>query len=73
MTMNKREHLDQKTEVFAYKQVIPTEGRVSERRASYTRRHVGHQLSFDFGDKVSTRNGLRDPAFSKNKTQPLHR
>ncbi|MBI4304649.1 MAG: hypothetical protein HY665_09990 [Chloroflexi bacterium] len=73
MTVNKREHLDQKTHVFAYKQVIPTEGRVSEGSVSYTRQRVSHQLSFDFGDKVSTGNGLRDPAFSENKTQPLHR
>ncbi len=73
MTMKKREHLDQKAQLFAYGQVIPTEGRVSEGRASCTRRRVGHQLSFDFGDKVSTGNGLRDPAFSENKTQPLHR
>ncbi len=57
----------------AYKQVIPTEGRVSEGHASYARNRAGHQLSLDFGDKVSTGNGFRDPAFSENKTQPLHR
>lgn len=73
MKMDKRKRLDQKAEVFAYKQVIPTEGRVSEGHASYARHRAGHQLSFDFGDKVSTGNALRDPAFSENKTQPLHR
>ncbi len=73
MKMGKRKRLDQKAEVFAYKQVIPTEGRVSEGPASYARHRVGHQLRFDFGDKVSTGNAFRDPAFSENKTQPLHR
>lgn len=57
----------------AYKQVIPTEGKVSERRASYAHRHGVHQLSFDFADQARTKNGFRDPAFSENKTQPLHR
>jgi hypothetical protein len=73
MKMDKRKRLDQKAEVFAYKQVIPTEGRVSEWHASYARHRAGHQLSLDFGDKVSTGNAFRDPAFSENKTQPLHR
>lgn len=67
MTMNKEGYLDQKVEVSTYKQVIPTKGRVSEGRASYARYRGVHQLSFDFGDKVSTGNGWRDPAFSENK------
>jgi len=73
MNMGNRERLDQKAAVLAYKQVIPTEGRVSEGHASYARHRVGHQLSFDFGNKSSAGNTLRDPAFSENKTQPLHR
>lgn len=71
--LQKRKRVDQKAEVFTYKQVIPTEGRVSEGHASYARYHVGQQLSFDFVDKVSAGNAFRDPAFSENKTQPLHR
>jgi hypothetical protein len=65
--------LDQKVEMFAYKQVIPTEGRVSEAGASYVRQRGGHQLSLDFADKISTGNAFRDPAFTENRTQPLHR
>jgi hypothetical protein len=53
--------------------IIPTEGRVSEGHASYARHRVGYQLGFDFGDKVGNGNAFRDPAFSENKTQPLHR
>jgi hypothetical protein len=71
--MGKREQLDQKAEMLGHKQVIPTEGRVSDGHASYARHHVDHQLSFDFGNTSSTGNALRDPAFSENKTQPLHR
>ncbi|MBI2999281.1 MAG: hypothetical protein HYY46_12680 [Deltaproteobacteria bacterium] len=71
--MAKTRRLDHQAEVFAYKQVIPTEGRVSEGHASYARHRAGYQLRFDFGDKVRTANGFRDPAFSENKTQPLHR
>ncbi len=73
MKMDNRERLDQKAAVLGYKQVIPTEGRVSEGHASYARHRVGHQLSFDFGNKSSAGNAWRDPAFAKNKTQPLHR
>src|SRR5574341_2653282 len=68
-----RKRLDRNAGVFAYKQVIPTEGRVSEGHASYARHHVGHQLSFDFVEKVNSGSAFRDPAFSDNKTQPLHR
>lgn len=71
--VHRRNRLDQKAEVFAYKQVIPTEGRVSEGHASYAPQGLGHQLSFDFGDKVRVGNAFRDPAFSENRTQPLHR
>lgn len=63
----------QQAELFEYKQVIPTEGRVSEGHAAYAHRHPDRQLSLDFGEKVSAGNGFRDPAFSENKTQPLHR
>ncbi len=73
MRIGKREHLDLKSAVYAYKQVIPTEGRVSEAHASYAPHGAGHQLSFDFGYKVIAGNGFRDPAFSENRTQPLHR
>lgn len=69
----KRKRVDHRTEVFAYKQVIPTEGRVSDRQAPYSRHPVGEQLSFDFAEKVGAGNGFRDPAFSENRTQPLHR
>jgi DNA modification methylase len=73
MKKGKGERVDRQAAVYAYKQVIPTEGRVSEGHASYARHHGSHQLSFDFGHKSSTANGFRDPAFSENKTQPLHR
>jgi hypothetical protein len=65
--------MDRKAEMFAYKQVISTEGRVSEGRAFYARYCAGHQLSFDFGDTVKTGNAFRDLVFSENQTQPLHR
>lgn len=72
MTMGNSKRLDQQAEVFTYKEVIPAEGRISEGSASYARHPAGHQLGLDFGDKVRTVNH-RDPAFSENKTQPLHR
>lgn len=65
--------MERKAVAIEYKQVIPTEGRVSEGRASYLRYHGAHQMSFEFGNKVGAGNGFRDPAFSENKTQPLHR
>jgi hypothetical protein len=73
MKLGERRGLDQKAQVVTYKQVIPTEGRVSEGHATYARRRTGQQQRLDFGDKVSPRNAFRDPAFSENKTQPLHR
>jgi len=71
--MSKRNTLNPKAPV--YRQVISTEGRVSEGLASYTLQQSGpnRQLSFDFIDKVRNGNGFRDPAFSENKIQPLHR
>ncbi len=71
--LQRRKRVDQKAEVCAYKQVIPTEGRVSEGPVSCGRHRTGDQLSSDFADKVRTGNGFRDPAFSENKTQLLHR
>jgi hypothetical protein len=73
MEMGETSCLRQKAEVIAYKQVIPTEGRVSQGGAAYARHHVRRQLSLDFGDTVRSRNAFRDPAFSENRTQPLHR
>lgn len=67
------ERPEPEVEAFAYQQVIPTEGRVSEAHASYARQGVGHQLSLDFGDKISTGSAFRDPAFTENRAQPLHR
>jgi DNA modification methylase len=63
----------QQAELFAYKQVIPTEGRVSEEHITIACPCADRQLSLDFGEKVSPGNGFRDPAFAENKTQPLHR
>ena len=71
--VHKRKRVDRKAPVPAYRPVIPTEGRLSEASASYARHHVGRQLGFDFVENVRTGNGFRDPAFSDNKTQPLHR
>lgn len=73
--MGRRDSLDQKAKAPVYKHVISTEGRVSDGRASYALDHPGpkRQLGFDFADKVRNGNGFRDPAFSENKTQPLHR
>jgi hypothetical protein len=59
--------------VFTYKQIIPVEGRISEGRVSYAHHRGVDQLSFDFRNKATTGNAFRDPAFSENKTQPLHR
>jgi len=73
MTMGTGGPGDQKAEVLAYTDVIPIEGRVSERHAFYGRHPADHQLSFDFPDQAGTANAFRDAAFSENKTQPLHR
>jgi hypothetical protein len=73
MKMGKRERLHQQAAGFAYEQVIATEGRVSKGHASHARHRVGHQPSFDFGNKSSPGSVFRDSAFSGNKTQPLHR
>src|SRR5437867_2463511 len=73
MKMGTTKPSDQKAEAFAYKPVIPTEGRVSEGYGSYGHQRAGHQLILDFGDKIRNGNAFRDPAFSENKTQPLHR
>ena len=59
--------------MLTYTQVIPIEGRVSERDGTYGRPRAGHQLSFNFAGQDGTANAFRDPAFSENKTQPLHR
>lgn len=65
----------QRAEPSVYKQIILTEGRVSEGPAAYALRHSSPncQLSFGFVDKLKNGHGFRDPAFSENKTQPLHR
>ncbi len=65
--------MERGVEVLAYRQIIPTEGRVSEGRAAYTGYRGVDQLSLDFGDTARTGSAWRDPAFSENKTQPLHR
>jgi DNA modification methylase len=70
---HKKKRLDRNAEGVAYKQVIPTEGRVSEGHVSYAYHHVGQQMSFDFVEKGNSGSAFRDPAFSDNKTQPLHR
>jgi hypothetical protein len=71
--MGNRKPQDQKAEVLTYEQVIPIEGRVSEHNGFYRPHRAGHQLSFDFAEQAGTANAFRDPAFSENKTQPLHR
>ncbi len=73
--MGKRNLFHQTADALVYTQIIPAEGRVSEGRASYTRHRFGlnRQLRLDLMDKVRNGNGFRDPAFSDNKTQPLHR
>lgn len=73
MTVGKSKGAKRQAEMSAYKEIIPTEGRVSEWPASYARHRADDQLTFDFGEKAKTTNGFRDPAFSENKTQPLHR
>jgi hypothetical protein len=59
--------------MLTYTQVIPIEGRVSEGDSTHGRPRVGHQLSFNFTGQDGTASAFRDPAFSENKTQPLHR
>ena len=61
--------------MLLYRQIIPTEGRVSESLATYTvdKARRNGQISFDFTGKGRNGNGFRDPAFADNKTQPLHR
>ncbi|MBI2997643.1 MAG: site-specific DNA-methyltransferase [Deltaproteobacteria bacterium] len=61
--------------MLVYKEIISTEGRVSESHTSYAVNKAGlnPQLRFNFTDKLRNGNGFRDPAFSENKTQPLHR
>ena len=73
MTMGRRKRLDYQGEMLTYKQVIPIEGRVSERDGVYGHHRAGHQLNFSFVEQAGSANAFRDPAFSENKTQPLHR
>jgi hypothetical protein len=73
MEIGRKKRLDHHAELVAYKPVISAEGRVSEGHVPYARHRVSDQLGFDFGDKVGSENAFRDPAFSENKTQPLHR
>lgn len=68
-----KKRMERKAPVPAYRQVIPTEGRISEGAATYARHPVDRQLGFDFVENLRAGNGFRDPAFSDNKTQPLHR
>jgi hypothetical protein len=58
-----------------YTQIISTESRVSEGQVSYGVKGANskHQLSFQFAGNGKNGNGFRDPAFSENKTEPLHR
>jgi hypothetical protein len=60
-----------------YKQIIPIEGRVSERDTTYEHgvrpRRRSHKLQLDLFGGSKGLNGFRDPAFSENKSQPLHR
>ncbi len=60
-----------------YRQIIPTEGRVSERATTYRplrpQTHPKGQLDLDLGLQGGNRNGFRDPAFADNKAQPVHR
>jgi len=55
--------------MLVYKEIISTEGRVSEGYTSYAVNKSGsdRQLGFNFVDKVRNGNGFRDPAFSENK------
>jgi DNA methylase len=63
-----------KPEAPVYTQIIPMEVRISEGHTSYAGRYSTptRQLSFDL-NVTTNGNGLRDPAFADNKTQPLHR
>lgn len=59
-----------------YKQIIPVERRLSDQTAAYCAgiyQKRGQQLAFDFVRKGKSGNGFRDPAFSENRVQPLHR
>ena len=62
-------------EMPLYRQIIPTEGRVSESLSTYAvnKSRGNRQISFNFTGKARNGNGFRDPAFADNKTQPLHR
>ncbi len=60
--------------MLLYRQIIPTEGRVSEGLPAYAvNSRRSSQLTLDFTGKPRNGNGFRDPAFADNKTQPLHR
>lgn len=60
-----------------YKQIIPLEGRVSERHARYQHgigpRRRSDDIQLDLFGAPKDPNGFRDPAFSENKSQPVHR
>ncbi len=60
-----------------YREIIPTEGRVSEHgatyRVSHRRAEVDGQLRFGFALGRKDGGGFRDPAFADNKIQPVHR
>lgn len=73
MKTDKARRHGQEAEMFTYGHAIRSEGRASEGNASYVQHRPGQQLILDFGDTMSPVNGFRDPAFSDNKTQPLHR
>ena len=61
--------------MLVYREIISTEGRVSEGHTSYALKKsaLDRQLRFNFTGKGKNGNGLRDPAVSENKRQPLHR
>jgi len=67
--------LSQTGRARTYNQIIPTEGWVSEGRVFYARNQsrANGQLPFEFSNWAKNGNGFRDPAFSDNKIQPLHR
>jgi len=60
-----------------YKQIIPVEGRVSDGSVRYASRsepaRKARHLQLDLFESPRNGGGFRDPAFSENKTQPLHR
>lgn len=60
-----------------YRTIIPVEGRVSEDHADYGRRAQvesgERQLSFKLEAPQKNGSEFRDPAFTENRTQPLHR